>query len=99
MRYKELQSNAGKMQKAMSTMASQLKEAKGRFWGGTASSFFFSRDPPLRQARDTAAMFGVELPSSPGDTSNRRPSVSLPRRSRASAGSSWFAWSLAGGRR
>lgn len=51
-KYKELQSNAGKMQKAMSTMASQLKEA-----------------------RDTAAMFGVELPSSPGDTSNRRPSV------------------------
>ncbi|CAE7837289.1 eryA [Symbiodinium sp. CCMP2592] len=51
-KYKELQSNAAKMQKAMSTMASQLKEA-----------------------RDTAAMFGVELPSSPSDTSNRRPSV------------------------
>ena len=37
-----------------------------------------SPSPSLRQARDTAAMFGVELPSSPGDTSNRRPSVSLP---------------------
>ncbi|CAE7453946.1 eryA [Symbiodinium natans] len=53
-KYKELQSNAAKMQKAMSTMASQLKEA-----------------------RDTAAMFGVELPQSSGDT-NRRPSVSNP---------------------
>eukprot|EP00913_Durusdinium_trenchii_P019266 g18108.t1 len=47
-KYKELQSNVSKMQKAMSTMASQLKEA-----------------------RDAAAMFGVDIPVE----AERRPSV------------------------
>eukprot|EP00435_Cladocopium_sp_Y103_P039029 s2094_g10.t1 len=48
-KYKELQSNVGKMQKAMSTMANQLKEA-----------------------RDTAAMYGMEMP--PPHEAERRPS-------------------------
>lgn len=49
-KYKELQSNVGKMQKAMATMANQLTEA-----------------------RETAAMYGMEMPAP--HEAERRPSI------------------------
>eukprot|EP00438_Fugacium_kawagutii_P009330 Skav234548 [mRNA] locus=scaffold2556:318150:323031:+ [translate_table: standard] len=71
-KYKELQSNVGKMQKAMSTMAGQLKEAllwALQSWAPWPSCW-------AGQARETAAMHGVELP--PPHEAERRPSVPIP---------------------